>query len=117
MAVFRHPSKRALREWLDREPDSDEGATAIDAHLDTCRRCAAILEDLERPADTSNEAGVSVGDALARFYAAPVDLTERLERKVVARLDSRVVIDVMTDLFGAGVETSKLLFLEDPTNE
>ncbi len=117
MVLFRHPSRRALQEWLNRDPtDGEEEPSAIDGHLDTCRRCAGILEDLARPAD--DEAGaVSVGEALARFYSPPSDLADRLERKVVARLDSRVVIEMVSDLFGAGVETSKLLLTEDPTNE
>jgi hypothetical protein len=136
MVLFRHPSRRALREWLDRDPSIDE-RSAIDDHLDTCRRCTTILERMveddggdttgsslslaadesERPTGQTAGTAPSIGDALAQLYAPPVDLAERLERRVVARLDSRVVIDVVTDLFGAGVEASKLLFVEDPHNE
>ena len=80
-------------------------------HLETCRRCAATLEELEAASD------FSIGDALAAVYTPPDDLSARLERRVAARLDSRVVLDVLTDLFGAGFETSKLLLPEDPTDE
>lgn len=103
---LRHPSKRALQEWLDRSEDS-----AVDKHVETCQRCATILEEL----DTAGE--VSLGDALAAVYTAPADLSDRLERRVAARLDSRVMFDVISDLFGAGIETSKLLLTEDPTDE
>ena len=102
---FRHPSRRALQEWLEHGEDS-----SIDDHLATCQRCAAILEELA-------EDGPSLNDALALAFAPPRDLTERLEEKVAARLDSRVMFGVVSDLFGAGLETSKLLLLEEPTDE
>jgi len=106
MMLLRHPNKRALREWL-----AGEHGAELDAHLASCQRCASVLETLDDSGD------LAIGDALAAIFAAPSDLTERLERKVTARLDSRAVLDVMTDLFGAGVETSKLLFIDDVTTD
>lgn len=103
---FRHPSKRALQEWLDH----GESAT-IDDHLAECQRCASVLEQLAAEEDPS------LNDALAFAFATPEDFSERLEQKVTARLDSRVMLGVVSDLFGAGLETSKLLLLEDPTDE
>ncbi len=103
---FRHPSKRALREWLDSADNS-----SVDAHLETCQRCATVLEELD------TDGGLSIGDALAAVYTPPADLSDRLERRVAARLDSRVVLDVVSDLFGAGIETSKLLLTEDSPDE
>ncbi len=111
---FRHPSKRALREWLERATAPDEKAedsSSIDAHLDTCHRCAAILDDL---ADGDQP---RLNDALATFYRSPPDLSDRLERRVAERIDSRVVLDVVSDLFGAGIDTSKLLLMEEPESE
>lgn len=102
---FRHPSKRALREWLE-SPAEISGESSIDVHLASCQRCAAVLGEME----DSAEAGL--GDALAAFYAAPPDLSDRLERRVTERLDSRVVLDVVSDLFGAGIDTGKLLLME-----
>ncbi len=111
---FRHPSKRALREWLDnaelRTPE-EEADSSIDTHLDTCHRCAAVLDDMAEGAQPT------LNDALAAFYSAPPDLSDRLERRVTERLDSRVVLDVVSDLFGAGIETSKLLLMEEPESE
>lgn len=106
---FRHPSKRALREWL--EADEERADTSVDEHLDTCHRCAGLLDEMEK------EDQPSLSDALAAFYSPPPDLSDRLERRVSARLDSRVVLGVVSDLFGAGVDTSKLLLMEEPENE
>ncbi len=107
---FRHPSKRALREWLEGSQDPT-GDDAIDQHLSSCERCSAVLEQMEEQAE------VDVGDALAAFYAPPPGLSDRLERKVAERLDSRAVLGVVSDLFGAGIDTSKLLFMEVPEDE
>jgi hypothetical protein len=105
MRWFGHPSREALQAWLD---GADNG---IDDHIATCHRCASILEEhdlLPEPA---------VAEALAAIYQAPTDLSERLERRVVDRLDSRVIIEVVADLFGAGLETSRLLLTEEPRDE
>ncbi len=105
MRRFRHPSRRDLQAWL-------EGSRpAIDDHVATCERCAATLEELEAPT------GIPLAQALAEVYEAPSDLSERLERRVIDRLDSRVMFDVVTDLFGAGLETSRLLLTEEPPDE
>lgn len=105
MRWFGHPSREALRGWLD---GADSG---IDDHIATCHRCASLLEELESPA------GTAVGEALATVFQAPADLSERLERRVADRLDSRIIIEVVADLFGAGLETSRLLLMEEPPDE
>lgn len=103
MRNFRHPSRRTLRDWLHGESDPK-----VDAHLATCQRCASVLEDIDAPGN------LAIGDALAAVLAPPDDLSDRLERRVTARLDSRVMFDVVTDLFSAGFETSRLLLMEEP---
>ncbi len=101
---FLHPSKKALREWLwDAEGDPD-----LDDHLATCERCSNTLEALE----LNDEAG-DIASALALVLSSPTGLTERLEEKVAARLSSKEVFEVLGDLFGAGLETTVLLFGED----
>jgi len=105
--IRRHPNRRALRAWLAGEPSD-----GLDTHLASCRRCAGILEELDAEGDPT-----AIGDALALVLAPPSDLSARLERRVTARLDSRVMFDVVSDLFGAGVETTRLLLTEDPPDE
>lgn len=104
--LFRHPNRRALRDWLEGSDDPK-----IDGHVASCQRCATTLEEL----DDAGPLGLS--DALAAVYTPPADLSERLERRVAARLDSRVVFGVVSDLFGAGIETSRLLFTEELPDE
>lgn len=103
-----HPSSSALRAWLDGEADD----VKVDAHVAVCQRCAATLEQLadkDAGHDTDDLAG-----ALALALAPPDDLPTRLEQKVTKRLDSRVMFGVLSDLFAAGVETSRMLILEEP---
>ncbi len=107
MRRFRHLSRATLNGWLEGSIDEP----TIDEHLATCERCAIALEELEAPAEPE------LGAALAFVYRAPGDLTERLERKVTNRLDSLVLFDLAADLFGAGVETSKLLMTEEGIDE
>ena len=102
---LRHPSRGDLSAWLDGDrPDIDE-------HVTTCERCATTLEELAAPS-----AG-PITEALAAIYHVPEDLSERLERRVADRLDSMVIMEVVADLFGAGMETSRLLLTEEPPHE
>jgi hypothetical protein len=99
---FRHPGNVALGRWLAGGSDND-----VERHVDSCQRCASVLEDLDE------SAGLEIGDALAQALAPPDDLTERLVAGVNARLSSRQVMGVVADLFGAGIETTRLLLIED----
>lgn len=103
---LRHPGQLVLRQWLTGSVDDD-----VERHIDTCRRCAAVLEDLDPVADAE------IGDALAEVLAPPEDLTERLVAGVNARLSSRQVMGVVADLFGAGFETTRLLLMEEPHDD
>ncbi len=100
--ILRHPSKKALRAWLTGEVDSD-----LDDHLDSCQRCASTLESLDA------EAEAPIADVLAAFFVPPADLSVRLEQKVTDRLDSKMMLNVVSDLFGAGFEATKLLLTEE----
>ncbi len=118
MARFRHPNKRALQRWLDDEASTDKEVVAtarVEQHIATCERCASAIESMsihEDGNDNQTQAS-SIQQALGTVLASPDDLTERLEQKVTDRLDSRVMFDVVSDLFGAGVETSRLLLMEE----
>ncbi len=102
-----HPSKRKLQSWLD-----DEHAPAIDAHLATCERCASHLEGISEAHSDG-----SIAASLHHVLAPPPDLTATIETRVVEKLDSRQVLGYMADLFGAGIETSKLFLIDDPVEE
>lgn len=102
---LRHPSKALLRDWLTGEIEPDTTDT-VERHLDTCARCAATLEALEPAPETP------LGSALAIVLAPPDDLARRLEEGVTAKLSSRQMMEVVADLFGAGLETTRLLLTE-----
>ncbi len=104
--IRRHPSKKVLRAWLDLEDLPD-----VDEHVLTCERCSDDLEAL-----AGAEADSSIRRALEEVLAPPTGLAERIEQGVVRRLDSRRVFGYVADLFGAGLETSVLLF-DQPEDE
>ena len=100
---FGHPSRRALRDWLLGADDPK-----VESHLSTCEQCTVTIEIIE-----AEESDPAIGDALARVLAPPPDFVERLHQRVHQRVDSRQVLGLVADLFGAGFETSKLLLSED----
>ncbi|MEZ5407641.1 MAG: zf-HC2 domain-containing protein [Acidimicrobiales bacterium] len=108
---LRHPSKAVLRDWLTGEIEPDTTDT-VERHLDTCARCAATLEALEPAPEVTPGPDSSLSSALAIVLAPPDDLARRLEEGVTARLSSRQMMEVVADLFGAGLETTRLLLIE-----
>ncbi|MFV0257256.1 MAG: anti-sigma factor family protein [Acidimicrobiales bacterium] len=114
---FRHPSHTELETWLN----GDDGpqprrydAEAVDRHLRTCERCAATIERL---ASADTEEDEEVGSQLSLLLAPPPDLNDRLERRVADALNSRQVFGVVADLFGAGLETSRMLFIDEGADQ
>lgn len=105
--MIRHPSKRALGAWLQ-----DDGPSDIDGHLATCDRCASHLEAISEPRSDG-----AIASSLHAVLQPPRGLPEKIESRVIERLDSRQVLGYMADLFGAGLETSKLFFLDDLSDD
>ncbi len=98
----RHPSKKALRRWFEGEENA-----AIDKHLLTCKRCAAIIESF------AEEEEFVLPLAMSEAFDPPIDLAERLEKDVAVRLQSKYIFTAATDLFGAAIETTKILTSEE----
>lgn len=108
----RHPSTATLDAWLD----GDHADPDLDVHIGRCERCAAELERRHASSD-HDDAEQHLADALEAALAVPDDLTDRLHRGVTDRLSNREVAEVVGELFGAGFETARLLFLganDDP---
>lgn len=108
----RHPSKRELIVWLD------GGAEDLDEHLLDCEKCAATIEDIERTntADTSEVAARSTNNlatALAAVYESPDGLVDRMASYVAQKAESKVLFEVASDMFGAGIQTGIMLATEE----
>jgi len=98
--MFVHPTKRALRRWLDgAETDS------IDEHVSTCRRCAARLEDIAAPVP-------DLGDAISRSLQPPDDLVERLGARMTDSMRNREDLQIFLDLLGVPWRTVQNLMIE-----
>lgn len=106
--IRRHPSKKVLREWLNGESED-----AVDEHVSTCERCSNDLEALAA-AETTD---LSLREALSTVLAPPTDLAPRIEAGVIARLESRKVLGYIADLFGAGLETTRMFITDDLPEE
>lgn len=104
--IFRHPSRDRLTAWLNGEEGDDR---ELDEHLATCHRCATVLEAI-----AEDEEELALTDALSRLLTAPAGLGDRLERRVLDRLSSRELVGLLAEMFGAGVETSRLLIVDPP---
>jgi hypothetical protein len=106
---FRHPSRDRLKSWLDGAEGDDP---QLDAHLESCTRCATVIEAIAEPSGAA-----TISDALLDILSGPPDLSARLERQVVTRLGSREWLGLMAELFGAGVETGRMLIEDPPSRE
>lgn len=103
----RHPTDTLLQRWLAGDPDVD---VDVDRHVTACDRCAEALE-------TMDDADDDLSDALAMALAPPGDLSERLVAGVEAQLSSRAVFGIVADMFGAGLDTSRMLMFEDTNDD
>ena len=99
----RHPSRQRLQRWLD------TGETRrVEAHIDTCEHCQAILEELSELDD-------SVVADLQTAVAAPDDLAARTNTGVDERLRDEAAAGAFLDLFTIGWEVMRAVI--DPTTE
>ena len=106
---FRHPSKDRLRAWLT---GADADDAELEAHIDGCERCSSVIEAIG-----DVEISQPLVFALAQVLAAPRDLPERLETRVSAKLSGRELVGLMAEMFGAGMETSRMLIVDPPSQD
>ena len=97
---LRHPSKRALRRWLE----ADDLAS-IDEHVATCDRCASRLEGLAAPTD-------DIGEALHRALEPPEDLVNRLGVRMTESMRNREDLRILLELLGIPWRTVQNLLTE-----
>lgn len=110
--IRRHPSADLLRRWLTTDADAEAEMPDVTAHVDDCERCAAKLEQLDSGTAEGFDPS-AIASALLSLLAPPEGLSARVEGRVIDRLSSRQMVVVLGDLFGAGLETSKLLLTEE----
>lgn len=96
--MARHPNKRQLLQWLEGE------AEELDAHIDTCEKCALTLDELEASAEAD------LKPALLSLLAPPDDLEDRISERIAARVQSRQDIALFSSLLGVSVETGRVVF-------
>lgn len=100
MKLF-HPTQRFLLRWAD-------GARVplTDRHVGRCPRCSARLEAM-----TTLDSPML--DVLHEVLKPPPDLLPRLREGLQARMLDHETATLMGELFGAGLETTRLMLKED----
>ena len=108
--MLRHPSRAVLRDWLtgESEPETTDTSTVTSTPANAA---PPPWKPWSRPPRAP------IGDALAIVLAPPGDLAQRLQEGVTAKLSSRQMMEVVADLFGAGIETTRLLLIEDDDDD
>lgn len=97
-----HPRDAKLRRWLDAE----DPAKRVDAHVSKCERCSDRLLELGHAAPT-------LGEFLSAMLAPDPGLADRLEGSIAAAVGTRSLLAWALDLYGAGVDTVRMLVEED----
>lgn len=82
-----HPSRRRLLAWLD------SGDPDIEAHIDTCERCASKIEALSQPTPPLSE-------ALIAMLQPPPDLQPRLRTGIARKLQAQDDLEFVLGFLG-----------------
>ncbi|NNE73370.1 MAG: hypothetical protein HKN26_06890 [Acidimicrobiales bacterium] len=96
-----HPQNRRLAEWLETGLPAD-----VDAHIMTCNRCAARIEDLAEPEPV-------LARALSAVLAPPTDLVPRLHHGIDGKLRNRADLQFLAGLLVLPADAARLLLTED----
>jgi hypothetical protein len=103
---WRHPSRKRLQAWFE----GDACDSSLDAHLDTCERCTAVIEELAVGSDP-------LQSALQQVLAPPADIRQRLEIGINTRLQNRQDLAVVAELMGIGLRTARLMVTDAPVEQ
>ena len=106
MRPLRHPSRRALGDWL-----STGASTRVARHVAHCDTCLGVLETLSLLDETTV---AEIGQALA----APSGIEDRTAQGVVRRLRDEDALLTFFDLFTTGWSTTKVILdLEEGSDD
>ena len=101
--MTRHPSRQRLQRWLE------TGETRrVEAHIDSCERCQAVLEEL-------SELDEGVVADLQSAIAPPDDLGIRTNEGVDERLRNEAAAGAFLDLFTIGWDVLRTVL--DPATD
>ena len=95
--MFASPSPARLLRWLDEKPEK------LEKYLGKHPEAEVELEQLV-------ELPVPASSALASALAAPLDLSDRIRRRLDVRPAPTDTQAVVSDLLGLGLRTARLLF-------
>ena len=104
-----HPSRKRLATWLD----ASEAAPAVTAHVETCERCAARLEEMAGVEPDDEQLDEAIGDALRTAYAPPEGIEERVLRSIDARERIDREMNLLLGIFAIAKDAAELMLPEE----
>lgn len=102
-----HPRRALLERWLD-DRLAPSAAARVGSHVEGCDRCSQLLIDRADAGDAA-PAQPALGAALRAVLGPPEGYTERAVATVDRRRSEPSMLAVLADLYGAGVETIRLI--------
>ena len=103
--MARHLSTKQLTSWLNGKPDHPEH----DAHIDSCAKCAARVEQLDSDMNNVRAISEEFRPALLAVLAPPENLHVRISERIAERLQSQSDVTLFGSLLGVPVETMKVV--------
>ncbi len=108
-----HPSRKRLVTWLD----ASDASPSVTAHVETCERCARLLETLaaESPDDSALDAALDeeIAEALREVYTAPEGIEDRVLRSIDARERADRELQLLLGIFAIAKDTAELMLPSD----
>ncbi len=105
-----HPRRRRLLAWLD--ADDVAADPRVTAHLNTCARCASLLDDVEAADDVETADAVAatpLAVAIRDVWTVPDELPERIHRAIDQRVRAERELELLLGLVTISKDTAELL--------